>query len=246
MNLPTTFFLKSTDHCSKKKQKEGTVMAVKLKSLAGVQSTTVSLTTDLKLKIEEDILSGKFRKGDKLVEQAICDEYEVSRTPVREALSQLEAEGLVESIPNRGCFVTGISSEEMDDILVLRKIYEVQATMWAIDRITDEEMEELEENFEFMEFYTMKKDVEKMLNINASFHQMIYRASHNRMLEQMLSSYQLYVKYATKYAGDDTEYLDELLKEHRAIYQAFIDKDPAAGGDAMAHHMDMSMARHRR
>ena len=123
-------------------------MAVKLKSLAGVQSTTVSLTTDLKLKIEEDILSGKFRKGSKLVEQAICDEYQVSRTPVREALSQLEAEGLVESIPNRGCFVVGISDKEMDDIFILRKIYEVQATMWAIERITDEEMEELEENFD--------------------------------------------------------------------------------------------------
>lgn len=221
-------------------------MAVKLKSLAGVKSTTVSLTTDLKLKIEEDILSGKFRKGSKLVEQAICDEYQVSRTPVREALSQLEAEGLVESIPNRGCFVVGISDKEMDDIFILRKIYEVQATMWAIERITDEEMEELEENFDFMEFYTMKKDVDKMLNINASFHQMIYRASHNRMLQQMLSSYQIYTKYAPRYTGDDAEYLDELLKEHRAIYQAFLDNDADAGGKAMAHHMDMSIARHKR
>ncbi|MEE1170217.1 MAG: GntR family transcriptional regulator, partial [Anaerovoracaceae bacterium] len=77
-------------------------MAVKIKTLAGVKSTSVSLTTDLKLRIEEDILSGKFRKGDKLVEQALCDEYEVSRTPVREALAQLAAEGLTESIPNRG------------------------------------------------------------------------------------------------------------------------------------------------
>ena len=221
-------------------------MAVKLKSLAGVQSTTVSLTTDLKLKIEEDILSGKFRKGSKLVEQAICDEYQVSRTPVREALSQLEAEGLVESIPNRGCFVVGISDKEMDDIFILRKIYEVQATMWAIERITDEEMEELEENFDFMEFYTMKKDLDKMLNINASFHQMIYRASHNRMLEQMLSSYEIYTKYAPSHAGDEVEYLDELLEEHRAIYQAFLDNDAAAGGKAMAHHMDMSIARHKR
>lgn len=220
-------------------------MAVKLKSLAGVQSQTVSLTTDLKLRIEEDILSGKLRQGEKLVEQAICDEYEVSRTPVREALSQLGAEGLVESIPNRGCFVVGISDSEMQDIFTLRKIYEVQATRWAIERITDEEMEELEENFEFMEFYTMKEDVDKMLNINASFHKMIYRASHNRMLEQMLSSYQLYVKYAPKYIDDDSAYLDELLKEHRAIYQAFLDKDPEAGAKAMAIHMDKSLNRHR-
>jgi DNA-binding FadR family transcriptional regulator len=134
----------------------------------------------------------------------------------------------------------------MEDIFVLRKIYEVQATKWAIERITEEEMEELEENYEFMEFYTMKKDTEKMLTINASFHQMIYRASHNRMLMQMLSSYQLYAKYAPKYVDDDTAYLDELLTEHRAIYEAFIARDPEAGGIAMAQHMDKSMARHYR
>lgn len=220
-------------------------MAVKVKSLAGVRAASVSLTTDLKLRLEEDILSGKLQKGDKLVEQALCKEYDVSRTPVREALAQLGAEGLIESIPNRGCFVVGITDEEMEDIFILRKIYEVQATRWAVERITDEEMEELEENFEFMEFYTMKKDVEKMLNINASFHQMIYRASHNRMLEQMLSSYQLYAKYAPKYIDDDIEYLDELLEEHRAIYRAFVNKDPDEGERAMTQHMDRSMARHK-
>lgn len=220
------------------------MMAIKQRSLSGVQSKTVSLTTDLKLRIEEDILSGKFRQGEKLVEQALCDRYEVSRTPVREALAQLGAEGLCESIPNRGCFVVGISDEEMQDIFTLRKIYEVQAVRWAIERITEDELDELEENFEFMEFYTMKKDVDKMLNINASFHKMIYKASHNRMLEQMLSSYQLYVKYSDKFIDDEDEYLDTLLEEHRAIYQAFLNKNPDAGAKAMEVHMDNSLARH--
>ena len=90
-------------------------MAVKVKSLAGVRAASVSLTTDLKLRLEEDILSGKLQKGDKMVEQALCKEYDVSRTPVREALAQLGAEGLVESIPNRGCFVVGITDEEMEE-----------------------------------------------------------------------------------------------------------------------------------
>jgi DNA-binding GntR family transcriptional regulator len=134
----------------------------------------------------------------------------------------------------------------MDDILVLRKIYEVQATKWAIERITDEEMEELEENYEFMEFYTMKRDAEKMVTINASFHQLIYRASKSRMLMQMLSSYQLYAKYASRYVDGNTEYLDDLLAEHRAIYEAFLAGDAEAGGRAMAEHMDRSMARHKR
>ncbi len=221
-------------------------MAVKVKDLAGVHQQKVSLTTDLAARLREDILSGKLREGGKLVEQDICDEYRVSRTPVREALVRLEAEGLVTCVPNRGCFVTGISPEEMDDIFILRKIYEIQATRWAIDRITEEEMDELRENFEFMEFYTMKNDVGKMLNINASFHDMIYRASHDRMLRKMLSSYQIYVKYAGRGAAEDEDYLSEVLEEHRAIYKAFIEMDPEAGAAAMEIHMDNSIRRHGR
>ena len=221
-------------------------MAVKMKSLAGVDQRSVSLTTDLAVRLKEDILSGKLGENEKLVEQTICDTYKVSRTPVREALAQLTAEGLVTSIPNRGAFVTGISPQEMDDIFVLRKIYEIQATRWAIERITDDEMEELRENFEFMEFYTMKNDVDKMRNINASFHNMIYKASHNRMLMQMLSSYQIYVKYASREIEDTEQYLHDVLEEHRAIYKAFILKDPDAGAEAMSVHMDRSIERHGR
>ena len=75
---------------------------------------------------------------------------------------------------------------------------------------------------------------------------MIYRASHNRMLMQMLSSYQIYVKYQERVIGDTEQYLNDVLDEHRAIYKAFIMKDPEAGAEAMRIHMDNSIARHGR
>ncbi|MGI6257744.1 MAG: GntR family transcriptional regulator [Anaerovoracaceae bacterium] len=219
-------------------------MAVTVRNLSGVQRTSVSLSTDLSMRLKEDILSGRLRKNQKLTEQSICDNYQVSRTPVREALVQLEMEGLVESIPNRGSFVVGLSQQDMLDILTLRKIYEVQATSWAIERITEDELDQLEENFEFMEFYTMKEDVDKMLNINQNFHQMIYTASHNRMLMQMLSSYQVYLQYARKKAPREENYLTTVLDEHRKIFEAFKEKDPQAGAAAMAAHMDHSARRY--
>ncbi len=218
-------------------------MAVTVRNLSGVQRTSVSLSMDLSMRLKEDILSGRLRKNQKLTEQSICDNYNVSRTPVREALVHLEKEGLVESIPNRGSFVVGLSDQDLEDILTLRKIYEVQATRWAIARITEEELDQLEENFEFMEFYTMKEDVDKMLNINQNFHQMIYTASHNRMLMQMLSSYQVYIQYARKKAPREDNYLSTVLEEHRQIFEAFKRKDPDAGAAAMAIHMDHSAAR---
>ena len=122
------------------------------------------LSTNLYTELQEDILTGKLRSGEKLTEQKICNEYKVSRTPVREALRQLETDGLIENIPNRGAFVIGFSKQDIEDMYELRKAYEIQAVRWAIERITDEERSELEETFEFMEFYTMKNDINKMLN----------------------------------------------------------------------------------
>jgi GntR family transcriptional regulator, rspAB operon transcriptional repressor len=220
-------------------------MPVTKNDLTGVKTTAAPLSTDLFNRIKEDILSGKLKKDQKLVEQSICDEYKVSRTPVREALLQLEMEGLVEMVPNRGAFVLGLSARDMDDMFILRKIYEMQAVRWAIPRITEEEMSQLEETFEFMEFYTMKNDVDKMLNINVNFHQTIYKASHNRMLQHLLATYQAYIRHGSRQFDEKEEYLQTVLKEHRDIFQAFVDKDVEAGVRAMEIHMDHSKARHR-
>lgn len=219
-------------------------MSIKVKSLSGIKSASFPLYTDLALRIQEDILSGALHKNQKLTEQGICDTYSVSRTPVREAFVQLEMKGLIEIIPNRGAFVVGLSAQDRDDMFVLRKIYEIQATRWAIERITESEMEELEENFEFMEFYTMKNDVSKMLNINQSFHQMIYRASHNRMLTKLLSSYQMYIVHNKNKLSEHDNYLSVVLEEHKAIFNAFKARDPEAGAVAMADHMNRSRVRH--
>lgn len=204
----------------------------------------MALSTDLFSNLRKDILQGKLHQGEKLTEQQICDEYNVSRTPVREAFRQLELEGFIETIPNRGAFVVGFSPQDIQDMHELRKSYEVLAVKWAIERITREEYEKLEEAFEFMEFYTQKKDVEKMLNINMSFHELIYKASHNRMLYHILSSYQLYIKQSKTSPHDvSSTYLDEILMEHRAIFEAFKNKDTTAGIEAVSRHLDH--AKHR-
>lgn len=206
-------------------------------------STNQPLSSNLFSRLQTDILTGKIRSGEKLTEQRICEQYSVSRTPVREALRQLETDGLVESIPNRGAYVIGLSAQDISDIYQLRKIYEVQAVHWAIERMTDKELDQLEETFEFMEFYTMKCDKEKMLNINTYFHQLIYSASHNRMLSHMLASYQIYIKHIRTTPAGDADYLRTVFDEHRAIFSAIKARDAEAGARAMEIHMDNSKMR---
>lgn len=218
-------------------------MAKSYKESSGIKATGLPLSSELFSSLRKDILQGKLRKGQKLTEQQICDEYLVSRTPVREAFKQLELEGLVENIPNRGVFVVGISSQDIKDFYEMRKAYEVLAVKWAIERITKDELEKLEEAFDFMEFYTQKKDIEKMLNINLSFHELIYSASKNRLLAQVLSTFQLYIKQSKKTKSYADNYLDVVLAEHRDIFQAFIDKDVEAGVSAAAIHLDNAKLR---
>lgn len=194
-------------------------------------------------KLQKDILTGKLKPGEKLTEQNLCKTYGVSRTPVREALRQLETDGLVENILNRGAFVIGMTDQDYEDMFELRKAYEIQAVKWAIERITEEEMDKLEETFEFMEFYTLRNDIEKMLTINNGFHQVIYEASHNRMLQKLLSSYQTFLKYKGMDSVYDDNYLSIVLEEHRAIFKAFKDKDVKAGALAMEVHINRAKER---
>ena len=201
------------------------------------------ISTSLLSKIQKDILTGELKAGEKLTEQNLCKKYDVSRTPVREALRQLEADGLVENVLNRGAFVIGLSQQDYEDLFEMRKAYEIQAVKWAIERITDDEMAKLEETFEFMEFYTMRNDIDKMLIINNGFHKAIYEASHNRLLQKQLSSFQNFLKYKGAKSQKDENYLSTVLEEHRAIFKAFTDRDIKAGAEAMERHINRAKER---
>ena len=201
------------------------------------------LSAGLYTELQTDILSGRIPDGSKLTEQSICKRYNVSRTPVREAFRQLEADGLIENIPNRGAFVTGLSRRDISDLFDLRALFEVQAVEWAIKRMTSEDIDKLSETVDFMEFYTLKDDVDKVLTFNSQFHSTIYAGTKDRMIQKTLSIYQTYLKHsapAKTYTGD---YLKTILEEHKAIFEAFESKNPAAGRKAMEYHMDQSKLR---
>ena len=211
-----------------------------------IQSDTMSMPLSVVLfsKIQKDILTGEIRQGEKLTEQRICERYKVSRTPVREALRQLEQEGLIENIPNRGAFVLGLSDQDVLDLFDLRASYEVQAVIWAVERMTKQEMEAFEETFEFMEFYTLKEDLEKMLKINMNFHRSIYKGTHNRMLLRTLNTYQLYTKYTDiSEEPDPKDYLVKVLAEHREIFEAVKARDAEKAAAAMEVHINNSKDR---
>ncbi len=201
------------------------------------------LSAGLYQEIQKDILSGELESGSKLTEAAVCKRYAVSRTPVREAFRQLEADGLIENIPNRGAFVTGLTKRDISDLFDLRALFEIQAVEWAIKRMTAEDIDALRETVEFMEFYTLKDDVEKVLSFNSQFHNTIYAGTKDRMIQKTLSTYQTYLKHSAPPKTITGDYLRTILDEHKAIFAAFENKNVAAGRKAMEYHMEQSKLR---
>lgn len=200
-------------------------------------SMGLSLTSKIFLILREEILNGKYAEGEKLVEAKLAEDLGVSRTPVREALKQLEVEGIVENLPNRGVVVLGISNQDIEDIYEIRYAIEGIAAKWAAERITNEELEALKETYELMEFYTFKKDLHKFAEINTKFHEIIYKATKSKFLEQALKDFQYYMKKMRKRSLQVEGRINISLMEHKEILDAFVARDKEWAERALTVHV---------
>ena len=193
--------------------------------------------------LRADILSRKIRDGAKLSETYVCKKYGVSRTPVREALFQLEAEGLIKIIPNRGAFVTGLSDRDISDIFDMRCLLEGLAAEWAVMRMNAEEIDKLSETLGFMELYTLRGDTSRIMEFNSEFHNIIYDGCRDRMIQNALKTYHTYLKNALPPVIYPKDQLKEIFREHKAIYLAFEAKNAVTARKVMEEHIRHSKAR---
>ena len=170
--------------------------------------------------IRENILSGKYQKGEELKEKTIGEEIGVSRTPVREALRQLELEGLVTIIPNKGAYVVGISQKDVRDIYEIRSRLEGLCARWAAEEISKEQLDELEENIYLSDFHLSKGNYEQLLELDNRFHEILYQASGSKELRHVLSDFHHYVQRVRKITLAGTERAPHSIEEHRRIVEA--------------------------
>lgn len=190
--------------------------------------------------LRENILNGKYKAGENLIELRIADELNVSRTPVREAIRQLELEGLVESIPNKRVTVKGISTKDMEDIYRIRRVLEGLSARWAVEQIRDEEINDLQETFELMEFYTQKNDIDQIAKLNTRFHEIIFNATKSSILKHILKDFQFYVKWARHESLSIPGRMEEALKEHLDILNAFKNRDADEAERYLTIHVENS------
>lgn len=170
--------------------------------------------------IRENILKGKYQADEELRETTLGKELGVSRTPVREALRQLELEGLVKIIPNRGAYVIGISEKDVHDIYLIRSELEGLCVRMAAEHITKEKIEELEEALILSEYHLEKDNMEQLTELDGKFHQILYAASESRILEHVLSDFHKYVQLARRNSVKEKSRAKQSIAEHRQILNA--------------------------
>lgn len=185
-----------------------------------VDNFAKSLEESVYYNLEEEILGGELKKGDTLTETSLSKRLGVSRTPLRGALHRLAEEGLIEIIPNKGAVVIGVTSEDLVDIYKIRMRLEGLASREAALRISDEDKRRLADSVELSEFYIRKRDAEHLKELDSEFHNIIYRASGNRLLSKTLSELHRNIKAYRKLSLSVPERLESSVSEHREILSA--------------------------
>lgn len=196
-----------------------------------------SLTAKVFQRLRDDIIEGKYQTGEYLVESRLAEELGVSRTPVREALKQLELEDLACSIPNRGVVVTGITAQDIDEIYTIRYLLEGQAAYWAAERIDEDKLNKLEENIQLMEFYAGRNDAPRLAQLDTEFHNIIFTASKSRTLKHVLATLHQNLKRARQSSFGSPDRTRKSLAEHQAIVAAIKLRDALEAKKQMELHI---------
>ena len=203
---------------------------------------SVSLADQIFEKLEQDILSGKYSRGDVLTESKLSDALGVSRTPIREALRRLSMEHILEDSA-RGSVVIGITKEDVKDIFKIRLPLEGVVAAETASRITDEQLAELKEALELQEFYISRDNTDNIRLMDSRFHELIYTFCGSTVFyDTLIPLHRKIQKYRRASLADHTR-AEVSLKEHKAIFDAIAAHDPRAAEAAAAEHVRNARAR---
>jgi len=214
------------------------VYKVQFKDLVKRESDRNSSTPVMVVNVlREAIMRGLFPQGKVLRQAEIAAAMGVSHTPVREAIRQLEAEGFVEIIPNRGAIVTGLTEEDAREIFSIRILLESEALRLAIPNLDEKTLRRSDYiNMEIGD----EKDIHKWCGLNWEFHKSLYQAAKSPRLLQMIQNLYSNVDRYLRLYLEVEDYRSIGKDEHSSIVQALRDGDEKGAIEALRQHLENS------
>jgi DNA-binding GntR family transcriptional regulator len=189
-------------------------------------------------KIEGIVLSGELPAGAKLDEMSLARRFDVSRTPIREALRHLASTGLIELIPNRGAFIATLSEAQLAEMFVAMAAMEAACARLAAISMTPAERQAFQRLHNRMGALVEPNDVHTFGEMNDAFHVLIYRGAHNHYLEECTSSLRKRLSLYSRSQLRTPDRLQHSFREQDAVVKAIIAADADRAHAAMLQHFD--------
>jgi DNA-binding GntR family transcriptional regulator len=202
--------------------------------MAAITLTPRALYEEVAELLRQRIFARELEPGSWIDEVKIAEAYGISRTPMREALKVLAAEGLVTMKVRRGAYVTEVNEKDLSDVYHLLALLESDAAGVVAERASDAELESLADLHQSLE--KALDDREAFFRINEEFHQRLLQLADNRWREQMVADLRKVMKLNRHQSLLKSGRISESLQEHRLLLQALQSRDPAVSAQRMREH----------
>ncbi len=196
-----------------------------------------SLHDEVASRLRERIFAGDLAPGTFIDEVRVAEEMSISRTPLREALKVLTAEGLVRHEPRRGCFVAEVTEKDLDEIFPVIALLEGRCAYEAARNASDADLQALEALHQKLSRHAKAKRINEYYEANFAIHEAIITLADNRWLAQVISDLRKIVKLARLQQLHAPGRLEQSLSEHLAVFAALKARDPEGAEAAMRTHL---------
>ena len=186
--------------------------------------------------LKENIINLELKPGSMISEQDIANELNLSRTPVHEALQELATTKIIQILPQRGSYVSLIDLSLVDEAIFMRSTIEIAVAEFACEKASDQDLLSMEENLNLQKFFLEKQNIEKLFDLDDSFHKNLYKITNKLQCYQIIKTMNIHLDRIRELHLQSTN-PSSVVEEHKHIFSALKNKDKGGVKSLLYNHL---------